>query len=66
MSNFQPAEETAKIPENSETPNTPLFQGSLSFQPFKKDPSKQERYDQYLVLVKQGVKGKNLVCILST
>ncbi|CAG5116801.1 unnamed protein product, partial [Candidula unifasciata] len=33
----------------------PLFQGSLSFQPFRKDTAKQARYDTYLAALKQGV-----------
>lgn len=36
----------------------PVFQGSLTFKPFRKDPAKQDRYDKYVVLVKQGVKGQ--------
>ncbi|PVD20833.1 hypothetical protein C0Q70_18994 [Pomacea canaliculata] len=34
----------------------PVFQGSLTFKPFRKDPAKQDRYDKYVALVKQGVK----------
>ncbi|XP_013380300.1 G patch domain-containing protein 1 [Lingula anatina] len=34
---------------------TPLFQGNTSsFKPFVKDPAKQERYEKYLELKKQG------------
>ncbi|XP_070201013.1 G patch domain-containing protein 1-like isoform X2 [Littorina saxatilis] len=34
----------------------PLFSGSVGVQPFRTDPAKQERFDRYLALVKQGVK----------
>lgn len=38
--------------------SAPVFQGgSLSFKPFIKDERKQARYEKYLVLVKQGMKG---------
>ena len=35
----------------------PLFQGGAGFKPFTRDPEKQERYEKYLTLVKQGQKG---------
>ena len=64
MSKFQPAtmlvEEGATNSCPSDTPQAQkqsLFQGGLNFQPFRKDPAKQERYDKYLALVKQGEKG---------
>ena len=41
-----------------ESRNTPLFQNSMTFQPFRKDPVKQSRYEKYLSLLKQGAKGK--------
>ncbi|CAL1536527.1 unnamed protein product [Lymnaea stagnalis] len=62
QSKFKPADLTSIEPKADEadtkgpTAHVPLFQGGLSFQPFRKDPAKQERYDKYLTLVKQGIK----------
>ncbi|XP_013075624.2 G patch domain-containing protein 1-like isoform X2 [Biomphalaria glabrata] len=57
LSKFKPAESVATESEvKGPASNVPLFQGGLNFQPFRKDPAKQERYDKYLALVKQGVK----------
>ncbi|RUS80099.1 hypothetical protein EGW08_012145 [Elysia chlorotica] len=57
LSRFQPALD-AEAQDNAEkktsNPNTPLFQSSMTFQPFRKDPAKQTRYEKYLTLVKQG------------
>ena len=39
--------------------NVPLFQAGAGFKPFMRDPEKQERYEKYLALAKQGHKGKN-------
>ncbi|XP_005089817.1 G patch domain-containing protein 1 isoform X2 [Aplysia californica] len=59
LSKFKPAEVTPADNGSTSTsgaaPKAPLFQGGLNFQPFRKDPVKQERYDRYLTLVKQGV-----------
>ena len=60
LSKFQPAETSAaepSTPQSSHSAKAPLFSGSLNFQPFRKDPAKQERYDKYLALIKQGVNG---------
>ena len=35
----------------------PLFSGGVGVKPFRNDPAKQDRYDRYLLLVKQGVQG---------
>jgi hypothetical protein len=35
-----------------------LAGGAATFQPFRKDPAKQDRYQRYLALVKQGAKGE--------
>ena len=40
--------------------SVPLFQGGVGFKPFIRNPEKQERYENYLALVKQGHKGKNV------
>ena len=40
--------------------SVPLFQGGAGFKPFIRNPEKQERYENYLALVKQGHKGKNV------
>ncbi|XP_059178813.1 G patch domain-containing protein 1-like [Physella acuta] len=58
LSKFKPASSTATVtePVSDSQAKAPLFQGSLNFQPFRKDPVKQERYDRYLALLKQGVK----------
>lgn len=51
-------EHASEASGNGVATKMPLFQGSLSFKPFRKDPAKQDRYDQYLALVKQGVQSK--------
>ena len=38
-----------------------LFAGSFAMKPFHKDPGKQDRYDRYLALLQQGVKGEPVV-----
>lgn len=43
--------------ERAEEPS--LFPGSFAMKPFQKDPAKQDRYDRYLALVKEGVKGES-------
>lgn len=57
-------EESQQAQPGIDQPRTsaPAFQGgSLSFKPFIKDERKQARYEKYLVLVKQGMKG-NIMC----
>lgn len=74
LARFKPADVAAvkftqEVDGQSEAPvqagRTPMFQGSLNFQPFRKDPAKQARYDMYLTLLKQGATGKYTVCISS-
>ena len=56
----QPNQEPAFTSVEEQRKNSiPLFQGA-GFKPFVKDPGKQERYEKYLDLVKQGHKGKHL------
>ncbi|BFZ12862.1 hypothetical protein BsWGS_15901 [Bradybaena similaris] len=60
LAKFKPADVTHVEPSGGDkTPSapgsTPLFQGSLSFQPFRKDAVKQARYDTYLASLKQGI-----------
>ena len=43
--------------ERAEEPS--LFPSSFAMKPFQKDPAKQDRYDRYLALVKEGVKGES-------
>ena len=50
--------------EEQRRTSVPLFQGGAGFKPFIRDPQKQERYEKYLALVKQGHRGKNLIFIL--
>ena len=45
--------------EEQRRTSIPLFQGGAGFKPFIRDPEKQERYEKYLALVKQGHRGKN-------
>ncbi|KAH9490971.1 G patch domain-containing protein 1 [Bulinus truncatus] len=57
LSKFKPAESAVTESEFKDSSSkAPLFQGSLNFQPFRKDPAKQERYDKFLSLLKQEVK----------
>ena len=59
-SRSQPRQEPAFTSVEEQRKNSiPLFQGA-GFKPFVKDPGKQERYEKYLALVKQGHKGKHL------
>ena len=59
-SRSQPNQEPAFTSVEEQRKNSiPLFQGA-GFKPFVKDPGKQERYEKYLALVKQGHKGKHL------
>lgn len=56
----QQSQEAALISaEEQRRNNVPLFQAGAGFKPFAKDPDKQERYEKYLALVKQGHRGKN-------
>ncbi|GFR61816.1 G patch domain-containing protein 1 [Elysia marginata] len=56
LSKFQPAASPNEdLQQKTSRQNTPLFQDGLTFQPFRKDPVKQSRYDKYLALLKQGV-----------
>ena len=58
-SRSQPRQEPAFTSVEEQRKNSiPLFQGA-GFKPFVKDPGKQERYEKYLALVKQGHKGKH-------
>ena len=43
--------------ERTEEPS--LFPSSFAMKPFQKDPAKQDRYDRYLALVKEGLKGES-------
>ncbi|XP_053401441.1 G patch domain-containing protein 1-like isoform X2 [Mercenaria mercenaria] len=52
-SSLQSTEKPGNI-EEQRMKNVPLFQGG--FKPFKKDPGKQQRYEKYLEMVKQGHK----------
>ena len=52
-----PTDATQPKPSTSQGQRAPLFQAGLNFQPFKKDAAKQERYDKYLAMVKEGVQG---------
>ena len=58
-SRSQPKQEPAFTSVEEQRKNSiPLFQGA-GFKPFVKDPGKQERYEKYLALVKQGHRGKH-------
>lgn len=55
--------ETGSMGELRQT-NTPLYKGAGLLKPFSKDPIKQQRYEKYLELVKQGHKGWLIFCCL--
>ena len=58
-SRIQPSQKPAFTSiEEQRRMNVPLFQSGAGFKPFVKDPGKQERYDKYLALVKQGHTGE--------
>ena len=58
-SRIQPSQKPAFTSvEEQRRMNVPLFQSGAGFKPFVKDPGKQERYEKYLVLVKQGHTGE--------
>lgn len=62
LAKFKPADVTHVEPSGGDKTHSapgsaPLFQGSLSFQPFRKDAAKQARYDTYLASLKQGISG---------
>ena len=50
--------EDPPVCDRSTKSSTPVYQGgALGFKPFVSDSAKQERYDKYLAMVKQGDKG---------
>lgn len=58
LSRFQPAKSPNEDSKENGIENnisTPLFQNSMTFQPFRKDPTKQCRYERYLASLRQGV-----------